>query len=60
VATPKKPLAEFTSGWEVRRKIIARLTEISELESENRQEIAKAVAALAALQAKRQPLTAPK
>lgn len=52
-AKPKKPLADYAPGWEIRRKIIARLTEISELEPEHRPEIAKAVAALAKLQANR-------
>ncbi len=58
-AKPRKPLAEDTPGWELRRKIIARLTEITELEPENRGEIATAVAALAKLQANRQSMTNP-
>ena len=51
---PTKPLATETPAWEVRRKVIARLTEIHELEAENIPAISKAVAALAEVQAKRQ------
>lgn len=51
---PKKPLASEMPAWEVRRKVIARLTEIHELDQENIPAISKALAALAEVQAKRQ------
>lgn len=40
VARPTKPMAESASAWEIRRKIFARLTEIDEIPTENRAELA--------------------
>lgn len=53
-ATPTKPISPDLPSWELRRKIIARLTEIHELDPQNKPAIAEAVSALAALKAKRQ------
>ncbi|MFY0595888.1 MAG: MerR family transcriptional regulator [Cognatishimia sp.] len=56
---PKNPLAGDSAAWEVRRKIIARLTEITALQPSKKAEISTAVAALAELQAARQKAANP-
>lgn len=50
--TPKKPLANENSEWRLRRKVIARLIEIDHIPAANQAAVAKAVAALAAVQSK--------
>lgn len=59
VTKPRKPLVQDKPSWELRRKIIARLTEIHELEPQHKPAIAEAVAALAELKAKRQRQVTP-
>jgi len=56
---PKNPLSGDSAAWEVRRKIIARLTEITALQPSKKAEISTAVAALAELQAARQKAANP-
>lgn len=59
VAQPKKPQVTDKQSWETRRKIIARLTEIHELEPETKPAIAQALAALSELKANRQRQVTP-
>lgn len=54
IKTPRKPLAEESPAWEIRRKILARLTEIHTIDADKKPAIAEAIAALAEVQSKRQ------
>lgn len=49
---PEKPVVDDAEGWEVRRKILARLTELRDIPEADKAVIGAAVHALAAVQAK--------
>ncbi|CUJ32977.1 MerR family transcriptional regulator [Cognatishimia activa] len=51
---PVNPFSDDAPGWEVRRKVIARLTEMSEIDPSKRAAIAAAVSDLAKVQARHQ------
>jgi DNA-binding transcriptional MerR regulator len=52
IAEPKNPLSQDAPGWEIRRKVLARLTEISAVDPAKRDQIAALARQLAAQQAK--------
>lgn len=54
IAEPKNPLSQDAPGWEIRRKVLARLTEISAVDPAKRDQIAALATQLAAQQAKAQ------
>lgn len=49
---PKKPLIEEADAWETRRRLLARLTEIDHIPSDQLANVAQSLAQLSALQAK--------
>lgn len=49
---PKKPLIEEADAWETRRRLLARLTEIDHVPSDQLANVAQSLAQLSALQAK--------
>ena len=59
IAEPKNPLSQDAPGWEIRRKVLARLTEISAVDPAKRDQIAALATQLAAQQAKAQRATNP-